>query len=162
VSKVFWRQFMRRALVAGTVVPAPALIAVGIGTASSPAGAAGQGLTCTGISGKAQKVVTFSGCKPTAKTGGTATATRLASDTSLTLHWSNGLRTSFTVKYRVAGKNQNPCPMPKLEYLGKGKVTADTTGTTSPGAAVKLSVCINPSTGKTFPLAGKTTVDIAP
>ncbi len=163
MSKVrFWRQFLRRALVAGTVVPALALIAVGMGRVSSPAGAAVQGLTCTGISGKAQKVVTFSGCQPTAKTGGTATATRLASDTSLTLHWSKGRRTSFTVKYSVAAKNQNPCPRPKLEYLGKGKVTADSTGTTSPGAAVKLSVCIDPSTGKTFPLAGKTTVDIAP
>ena len=66
------------------------------------------------------------------------------------------------MKYSVAGKDQNPCPRPKLEYLGKGRVTADTTGTTSPGAAAKLSVCINPSTGKTFPLAGNPTVDIAP
>ena len=153
-------RFLWRIVVPGVAVPSLAFTSVGVGLMCSSAGAASQGLTCTAISGKAQTTVTFSGCKPVAKTGGTASATRLASDNSFTLHWSKGLTTSFSVTYSVAGKKG--CSSHELEYLGKGSVTKDTTGATSPGAAAKLIVCINPSTGKAFPLQGKMTLDIAP
>jgi hypothetical protein len=162
VLKISFRRsrFRWSILVLGVAAPSLAFISAGVGLTSSPAGAAAQGLTCTAISGKAQTTVTFSGCKPTAKTGGTATATRLASDNSFTLHWSKGLTTSFSVTYSVPGKKG--CSSHELEYLGKGSVTKDTTGATSPGAVAKLIVCINPSTGKAFPLQGKMTLDIAP
>jgi hypothetical protein len=70
-------------------------------------------------------------------------ATSLA--TGGTINWINGKTT--TVKLTVVEGDSTTCPAGNTRYDAKGKVTADTTGSTSVGAKVKASVCVNNTTG---------------
>jgi hypothetical protein len=111
-------------------------------------------ITCTKLSGSSNTSngvtnTKLSGC--TGNTGGSgkskSNGTRMApfrSDqpTSVTYKWSNGKTTSFTVSYSAGSGCTQPGAMTVVE---SGSVTADTTKSTSVGAAVTATVCAYPS-----------------
>jgi hypothetical protein len=127
-----------------SLVPLAGITALttGVAGAKTP-----KGITCTTLSGKVNLTKgttkeTASGC--TGKTGGSGTAKGSNTATSVTTKWANGKSTTFTGS-STAGTG---CPSGDYAEALNGTVSADTTGSTSVGAAVTGTLCYNPSTSK--------------
>ena len=131
-----------RLLLSGVVVASGAFATVATAT---PASALPTGIKCRVLTGNIATTVTLKRCR-VGNTGGASkpmTATSLA--TGGTIEWINGKTT--TVKLTVVEGDSTTCPVGNTRYDAKGKVTADTTGSTSVGAKVKASVCLDNATG---------------
>jgi hypothetical protein len=115
-----------------------------VGTATSASALDPTGIRCKVLTGNIATTVTLKKCN--GNTGGASqamTATSLA--TGGTINWVNGKST--TVKLTVAEGDSTTCPVNNTRYNAKGKVTADTTGSTTVGAKVKAAVCVDNGTG---------------
>jgi hypothetical protein len=137
---VFHTRFSRF-LASAVLVGSGALAAVGTAT---PAGALPTGIKCRVLTGNIATTVTLKKCS--GNTGGASqamTATSLA--TGGQIKWVNGKTTDVSLK--VVQGDSTTCPTNNTRYDAKGKVTADTTGSTTVGAKVKASVCVDNTTG---------------
>jgi hypothetical protein len=111
----------------------------------SPAGAAPKGISCSKLSGSANTTtgaekIKLSGCN--GNTGGSGTQKGTVTATSGTVKWHNGKSTTGT-QSAVAGSG---CVTGDLTEVISGNVTAETTGSTSVGAAVSATICAAPGT----------------
>ena len=114
---------------------------------AGPAWAQKPSITCTGFSGtlvlEAETVGHVSGCSPS--TGGWGTVTSgpgfsLSTYTRVTITWANSTWTTakFVAKATASEKG---CPADEFKFKAKGKVTADTSGSTAAGAKFAFQFC---------------------
>ena len=153
-----------RIMIGAAALTAAAVPFAGMALNATPAGAkAPKGITCskgTG-SGKVAKLsatIDLSSC--TGTTGGKGTTTGKEGATTGTIKWGNGKSTSLT---ETQGTGTN-CPSTAADdELITGTVTADTTKSTTVGAAVSAEFCVNVKGSKfTLALAPGTKFVIAP
>ena len=147
-----------RIMLGATALTAAAVPFAGMALTAGPAGAAKapKGITCSGGTGsgkvaKLSATINFTGCTPSTKTGGTGTTKGAEGASSATVTWKNGKTTTFT---ETMGSG-TACPTTDAaDELITGNVTADTTKSTTVGAAVSAEFCVTlNSAGTNFKLA---------
>ena len=135
-----------RIMLGATALTAVAVPFAGMALTAGPAGAAKapKGIKCTGGTGsgkvaKLSATINLTGCTPTTKTGGTGTTKGTEGAPTGTVNWKNGKSTTFTENM---GTGTN-CPSTDADdELITGNVTADTTKSTTVGAAVSAEFCV--------------------
>jgi predicted RecA/RadA family phage recombinase len=138
---------MRRVILASV-----AALALPLGftvAASVPASAATLSIRCTHLSGSISgSTAKLSGCSGNTGKSGTVPIASFASGTG-TITWANGKTTSVSGTVTSPSKDETEtksCAAGSTEYLLKGKVTADTTGSATVGGTVHAEACLS-STG---------------
>jgi hypothetical protein len=134
-----------RAALCGSVAVVP-LAGVSVLLGANPAGAVAKGITCSKVSGKADvnnntSKISLSGCNGNTGTKGTSKG-QAAVGTTGTVKWANAKSTSFTETVATG----TTCPVTSTliaDEVLSGSVTADTTKSTTVGAAVTAEVCVN-------------------
>ena len=152
-----------RIMLGATALTAAAVPFAGMALTAAPAGAkAPKGITCTTGTGsgkvaKLSATIKLSGCSGTTGKSGTTTGKEGATSGKIT--WANKKTTSFT---EATGNGTN-CPSTSADdELITGTVTADTTKSTAPGAAVSGEFCVTVKGSKfTLKLAPGTKFTIA-
>jgi hypothetical protein len=112
---------------------------------AGPASAAPPGIKCSTLTGNINNTVTLSGC--TGNTGGGSMPISAGSFASGgPIPWLNGKTTTVTnssSSTETDGTEAKKCSTPaETEFESTGKVTADTTGSTTVGAKVKSEACV--------------------
>jgi hypothetical protein len=140
----------------GAVLGSVALVPVAGMSAltASPAGAAKpKGITCTKITGKVDGTtfsakINFKTC--TGTTGASGKSTAAQTDPTTTINWANGKSTTFTNVENADGTKCKASATLLADETLSGAVTADTTKSTTVGAAVTGEFCVteNATTGK--------------
>ncbi len=139
---------VKNRMVRGAVVLAAAVVPLAGVTAlaASPAGAKPpKGITCSKLSGSANTSTGADKTKDTVCTGTTGASGKskgMVTDTTVTVKWANGKSTTFTQTATASSGCTQPNSLTEVE---SGSVTADTTGSTTIGAAVSGTVCVVPS-----------------
>lgn len=101
-------------------------------------------ITCTSYSATffySGDTGSVSGCS--GQTGGTGTLTFVSNQsgaTTLTVTWANSDRTAATIPVGGPGRKSQQCP-DALRNTVKGRVSADSTGSTAVGAKLRIRVC---------------------
>jgi hypothetical protein len=146
---------LKNRIMLGAAVGAAALVPLAgmSALASSPAGAAKpKGIACSALSGKVNSAgtakITVSGC--TGNTGGSGKSKGSATASTGTVKWNNGKSTTSSEAY-ASGSG---CPGSDVTEVVSGNVTADSTGSTTVGAALSGTICYNTATSKLSLLAG--------
>jgi hypothetical protein len=168
------RKGIIRGSIAATAVLAP--VAGFTALAAGPAAAAPSGITCTKLSGTANLTANTSSTKLSKCTGNTGTKGSskgtAAPPTSVTFKWANAKTTTIGNIQLATG---TLCPATKVfgtqtlplaaDETESGTVSADTTGSTTVGAASDAEVCVygpDSSGNLHLVLAPKTKFVIAP
>jgi hypothetical protein len=139
------------AAVAGSaaLIPLAGVAVLGVG----PAGAAATGISCAKVGGNANvpansSKITLKTCNGNTGTKGTIKGTAAVGSTG-TVKWANGKSTSFTESTATGTKcaaTGGPIGGALVaDEVLSGSVTADTTGSTTVGAAVTAEVCVYPT-----------------
>jgi predicted RecA/RadA family phage recombinase len=148
----------------GSRVIAAAVLAGSMGVGAfaftTSASAGFPAIKCTTLTGNAANTIVLSGCN--GNTGGASMAIPAGSfATGGTIPWVNGQSTTVTLTAtagenstkgidKVADPKTGKCAAGSSEYESKGKVTADTTGSTTVGKAAKTEVCLDASQNLTL------------
>lgn len=132
------------------IVAGGALAGASVFAFAVPGSAAAPGIACKSMTGTIDTTVTLKKC-----TGNTGKASKplpaAALATGGTITWKNNQTT--TVKLTVTQGPGTKCATGSTEYDAKGKVTADTTGSTAKKHKVAAKVCVAAS-GKVTLLPG--------
>jgi len=151
--------------VALTATSAVVIATLGLGVFAGPAWAQKKPtITCTGFSGlivlKGDTIGSVSGCS--GATGGSGTYSSgpgfSVYSTRMTIRWANG--TSTTVGFFADVSNSNKGCASGYKMKAKGRVSADTNGSTAYGAKVAFAFCELPTATNeiytmTMPTGGK-------
>jgi len=135
--------------VALTATSVVMVVTVGSGVLAGPAWAQKKSITCTGFSGlivlKGETVGSLSGCSGATGGSGTYSSGPYFSvySTRMTIRWANG--TSTTVGFLADVSNNNTGCSSGFKLKAKGRVSADSNGSTASGAKVSFKFCEVPT-----------------
>ena len=155
-----------RIMIGAAALTAAAVPFAGMALSAGPAGAkAPKGINCTGGTGSGSvaelsATIKLTGCS--GNTGGTGSTTGTEGASSGTIKWGNAKTTTFSENPPGSG---SACPTTTLDELITGSVTADTTKSTSSGAAVSGEFCVTLNSANTkfkLKMAPGTKFTIAP